>query len=46
MADHPEGLDLGREQALLLVCSTQVGFALECHPDKDPIAGAGSLEAS
>ena len=24
MADHPEGLDLSREQALLVVCSTQV----------------------
>jgi hypothetical protein len=24
MADHPQGLDLSREQALLVVCSTQV----------------------
>ena len=28
MADHPQGLDLSREQALLVVCSTQVRLSL------------------
>lgn len=31
MADHPGGYDLSKEQAVLMVCSTQVRFGIGCR---------------
>lgn len=38
MADHPQGLDLSRKQALLVVCSTQVWliFSFSCFGCRRP----------
>jgi hypothetical protein len=43
MADHPRGLDLSREQALLVVCSTQVNPAQRaaCSPRVQRVPRAG-----